>query len=121
MNKRFGIDGLKEFLNKEMLRSKRNGNWFKLRKRERSLYGLALQLDIKLESTDLLRALTSVHNKLKQMSSRVYGDLAKGAGLARRFSESAVAWGNGNAHKWRNDQVYISFLGRFFGDAIRHT
>ena len=121
MNKHFGTGGLKEFLNKEMLKSKRSGDWFKLCKRERSFYSLALKLDIKLESPDLLRALTSVLHKLKQMSSRVYAELTKGTRLAWQFSQTAVTWGNSEARKWRNDQAYILFLGRFFGDVIRYS
>ena len=77
---------------------------------QRSLYGLAMRLDVKLQSPDLLRALVSVLKNLRQMCDRAGAAFVQAMRLAWVFSEAAVSWGNAEARKWRNDRTYIRFL-----------
>ncbi len=48
-----------------MIRAKRAGTWFGLGKVQRSLYSLAMRLDVKLQSPELLKALVSVLRSLR--------------------------------------------------------
>ena len=84
-----------------------------MKKRERSLYSLALRLNVKFESVALVRAIVSILKKLKEYGDRLYMELAEGARLAWIFSSTAVAWGNQQARSWRSDRRYIMFLGEF--------
>jgi hypothetical protein len=106
------------FLKREVFKSKRAGYWFRLGKQERSLFNLAIRLNIKFESLSLIRALVSVLKKLKQLGDTAYLRIVQGAKLAWAFSEAAVSWGNVGARSWRNDRGYIDFLGKlFYGDS----
>ncbi len=96
-----------------MTRSKRTGAWFNLKRSERSLYSLALRLNVKLESVSLIRAIVSVLKKLKEYGGRLYNELAEGSRLAWILSSTAVAWGNKEARSWRSERKYIIFLGTF--------
>jgi len=74
------------------------------------MYGLALRLEVKFQSYDLLKALVSVLKNLRDSCEGGYAALAKGTRLARSFSEAAVSWGNELARGWRDDRAYIRFL-----------
>ena len=74
------------------------------------MYGLALRLDVKFQSYELLKALVSVLKNLRDSCDRGYAALMKGMRLARGFSEAAVSWGNERACEWRDDRAYIRFL-----------
>ena len=74
------------------------------------MYGLALRLDVKFQSYDLLKALVSVLKNLRDSCEGGYAAIMKGTRLARSFSEAAVSWGNERAREWRNDMAYIRFL-----------
>ena len=102
--------GVKRFFWNQMTRAKRAGTWFRLCRRERAMYGLALRLDVKFQSHDLLKALVSVLKNLRDSCDRGYVALMKGTRLAWNFSEAAVTWGNERAREWRNDRTYIKFL-----------
>lgn len=104
---------LRRLLISEMTRSKRTGAWFNLKRSERSLYSLALRLNVKLESVSLIRAIVSVLKKLKEYGGRLYNELAEGSRLAWILSSTAVAWGNKEARSWRSERKYIIFLGTF--------
>jgi hypothetical protein len=93
-----------------MTRAKRAGTWFRLCRRERTMYGLALRLDVKFRSHDLLKALVSVLKNLRDSCDGSYAALMEGTRLAWSFSEAAVSWGNERAREWRNDMAYIRFL-----------
>ena len=93
-----------------MVKAKRAGTWFGLGKVQRSLYGLAMKLDVKLQSPELLKALVSVLKRLKETCDRAGMALVKAMRLAWAISEAAVGWGNAGARDWRNDQTYIRFL-----------
>jgi len=108
------IAKIKALLRSAMLRARRKGYWFWLTKPERSLYSLALRLQVKFRSVDLLRALVSILKKLKSMGDERFVRLMEGARLAWTYSEAAVAWGNRAARDWRNERGYIGFLGGIF-------
>ena len=93
-----------------MNRARRAGIWFRLPRRERGMYELAMRLKVKLQSFDLLRALVGVLKDLRERCDRVGAALVRAMGLAWAFSEAAVAWGNAKAREWRNDQAYIRYL-----------
>ena len=95
-----------------MLRAKRNRTWFRLPRRERGLFELAMRLEVKLQSFDLLRALVSVLKDLKETSDRGGMAFVKAMGLVWGISEAAASWGNAEARKWRNDLNYIRFLAK---------
>ena len=93
-----------------MFRAKRAGTWFGLSRVERGLYSLALRLNVKLQSHDLLKALVSVLKHLRQTCDRAGIAFVRAIKLAWAISDAAVEWGNQEARKWRNDQEYIKFL-----------
>ncbi len=95
----------------EMRKAKRNGSWFRLDGLERSLYGLALKLQVTFKSHQLMKAMVSILKKMKQLGDGLYRALIWGSRVAWAFSEAAVSWGNKEAREWRNDRDYISYLG----------
>ena len=103
---------VKSHLKRVMTVSKRRGAWFGLEKREKSIMYLSLKLNVKFESLDLLRALTSILKKLEQHGETLHAWLQRGSKLAWAFSEFAVGCGNEAAKTWRNDLGYALYLGR---------
>ena len=104
-------DGIRGFLRKEITKAKRHGYWFRLGRMERQYLGLALRLNVKWKSPELLRALVRVLRQLKGLGDRAYLVITNGTKLAWRFSEAAVNWGNPAAKEWRNDLGYAKYLG----------
>jgi hypothetical protein len=93
-----------------MIRAKRSGTWFRLLRRERKMFELAMRLDVKLQSHDLLRALVSVLKSLRETCDTAGAAFVRGVHLAWAISESAVRWGNEEAREWRNDLNFVRFL-----------
>jgi hypothetical protein len=93
-----------------MIRAKRAGTWFGLSRVQRGLYSLALRLDIRLESHDLLKAMVSVLKSLWETCDRAGMALVRAMRTAWAFSEAAVSWGNERAKEWRRDPSYIKYL-----------
>ena len=94
----------------QMIRSKRAGTWFGLDRVKRGLYSLAMRLDVKLQSPELLKALVSVLKCLKETCDRAGMAFMRAMKLAWAISEAAVRWGNAGAREWRNDQNFVKFL-----------
>jgi hypothetical protein len=93
-----------------MIRAKRAGTWFGLGKVQRSLFSLAMRLDVKLQSPELLKALVSVLKRLRETCDRAGVAFVRAMRLAWAISDAAFGWGNKEARAWRNDQDYIRFL-----------
>ena len=93
-----------------MIRAKRAGTWFRLGKMQRNLYSLAMRLEVKLQSPELLKALVSVLKCLRETCDRAGAAFARAMRLAWAISEAAVEWGNAEAREWRNDQNFVRFL-----------
>ena len=93
-----------------MIRAKRAGTWFRLPKVQRRFYGLAMRLDVKLQSHDLLKALVAVLKSLKETCDRAGVAFVRATRLAWAFSEAAESWGNVKARQWRNDIGFVRFL-----------
>jgi hypothetical protein len=93
-----------------MIRAKRAGTWYKLRRQERGMFELAMRLKVRLQSPDLLRALVSVLKGLRENFDEGYRTLMRAAGIAWAFSDAAVKGGNEKAREWRHDWNYIRFL-----------
>ena len=93
-----------------MIKAKRAGTWFRLPRQERGMFELAMRLDVKLRSHDLLKALVSVLRDLRDRFDGGYHSLMKAMSVAWSFSEAASRWGNARAREWRYDQGYIRFL-----------
>ena len=93
-----------------MLRAKRAGTWFRLPRQERGMFELAMRLDVKLRSHDLLKALVSVLRNLRERSDRSFGAFLRATKIAWAFSEAAVRSGNEAAREWRSNLDYIRFL-----------
>lgn len=103
-------NGVKKLLLNQMNRAKRAGAWFRLSRLERGLYTLALRLEVKFESRELLKALVSILKTLRESSDQGYIALSEAMRLAWAFSEAAVSAGNISAREWRSDRTYIRFL-----------
>lgn len=103
--------GIREYLRKEVTKAKRHGYWFRLGRLERQYLGLALRINVKWKSPELLRALVRVLRQLKGLGDRAYLVIMKGTRLAWQFSEAVVSWGNPAAKEWRNDLEYAKYLG----------
>ena len=93
-----------------MIKAKRAGTWFGLRRSQRGMYELALRLNVKLQSPELLKALVSVLRSLRERFDGGYRALMKATHIAWVFSEAAVKAGNEHAREWRHDWNYIRFL-----------
>ena len=74
------------------------------------MFELAMRLNVKLQSHELLRALVAVLKDLRETCDRVGAAFVRGMQLAWAISEAAVGWGNTRAREWRNDLDYIRFL-----------
>lgn len=109
---------IKNRLKNAITTSKRRGAWFSLARSEKSIVYLAIRLDVKFSSLDLLRALTSILKKLELHGETMYSWLQRGTRLAWAFSEFAVSAGNKSAVPWRNDRSYALFLGRIFATSF---
>ena len=108
-------DRIRWILKTIMTKSKRTRHWYSLNKRERGLFSLALRLDIKYNSVDLMRALVSIVKKLRSITDSFYTRFVRGTTLAWAFSEAATAWGNAKAKEWRHDTNYAIYLGSHMG------
>lgn len=102
---------LTKYFKKQMTLAKRNGGWFRLEKRERSMFSLALRLNASFRGYQLLKAMVAVLKKLREASYQLYQRLLCGLQLAWAFSAECVAWGNFHAKEWRNDLEYARYLG----------
>ena len=109
---------VKNHLKSAISKSKRRGTWFSLDRSEKSTVYLAIRLDVKFSSLDLLRALTRIMKKLQQRGETAYTWLQRGSMIAWAFSEFAVSTGNKSARAWRTDHSYALFLGRVFANSF---
>ena len=75
------------------------------------MFELAMRLDVKLQSHDLLKALVAVLKNLRQTCDGAGIAFVKAVRLAWAISEAAEGWGNAKAREWRNDLDYVRFLG----------
>ncbi|MDG6952492.1 MAG: hypothetical protein JRM96_03485 [Nitrososphaerota archaeon] len=98
-----------------MAKSKRTKQWYALSRQDRGLYSLALNLDIKFNSFDLMRALVSILKRLRSCTDGFYSRFVLGTRMAWAFSEAAVRWGNPQARGWRHDIGYAMYLASFTG------
>jgi len=105
---------VKNLLKRAITSAKRRGAWFSLDRKEKGILSLAIRLEIKFSSMDLLRAITSVLKKLEEYGDTLYSRIQRGIKLAWAFSEFAVASGNASAREWRHDMSYVEYLGRAF-------
>jgi len=74
------------------------------------MFELAMRLDVKLQSHDLLRALVSVLRDLRERFDQGFCTLMRATRIAWAFSELAVRSGNQKAKEWRNDMGFVRFL-----------
>ena len=74
------------------------------------MFELAMKLEVKLQSHDLLKALVSVLRNLRERFDGRYCALMRATRVAWAFSEAAVRAGNEAAKEWRSDLRYIRFL-----------
>jgi hypothetical protein len=102
--------GIKRLFLTQMVRAKRAGTWFRLPRQERGMFELAMRLDVKLQSHDLLKALVSVLRNLRERFDREFGAFVRATRIAWAFSEAAAGWGNETARGWRNDISYVRYL-----------
>ncbi|HYC12499.1 MAG TPA: hypothetical protein VEC02_07600 [Nitrososphaerales archaeon] len=110
-------DRVKRLLKKSVTSAKRRGAWFSLDRKERGILSLAIRLDIKFSSIELLRAITSVLKKLEEHGDTLYSRIRRGIQMAWAFSDAAVSWGNASAREWRHDRAYADYLGRLYSGA----
>ena len=102
---------LHSYLKKQMTVSKRKGGWFRLEKRERSMFSLALRLNASFKGSRLLKAMFDVLRKLTEASGAVCARLALGVQMAWTFASNCARWGNLRAEEWRGDLEYAKYLG----------
>jgi hypothetical protein len=108
-------NGIRHLLQQQMIRAKRAGTWFGLRRQERGMFELALRLKVKLQRPELLKALVSVLRSLREKFDEGYRALMKAMDIAWAFSDMAIKSGNEQAKEWRRDWNYIKFLARALG------
>jgi hypothetical protein len=93
-----------------MLKARRAGDWFRLPRRERGMYELAMKLKVKLLSHDLLKALVSVLKSLREISDKGFALFMRATKIAWGFSDLAFKAGNEDARNWRSNLDFIGFL-----------
>jgi hypothetical protein len=103
---------IKNLLKKSVRSAKRRGAWFSLDRKEKGILSLAIRLEVKFSSIDLLRAITSILKKLEARGDTLYARMHEGIRLAWAFSEFAVSAGNQSAREWRHDLSFADYLGR---------
>ena len=91
--------------------SKRRGGWFRLEKRERSMFSLALRLNTSFKGYQLLKAMVGVLKRLMEASDMAFSRLMRGVQMAWAFATKCAQWGNVHAKEWRNDLEYARYLG----------
>ena len=106
---------LHSYLKKQMTVSKRRGAWFRLEKRERSMFSLALRLNASFRGYSLLKAMVGVLKKLMDAPGMACSQLTRGVRMAWAFSEKCAQWGNLRAKEWRNDLEYAKYLSSHIG------
>jgi len=109
---------IKHLISSAIRSSKRHGTWFRLTSPERAICTLAVSLDVKFKSIQLMRTLVSILRKMKDAGSSIHALFARGREMALFYSETAVGWGNTNARAWRHDAGYIRFLDIMFRRGI---
>jgi hypothetical protein len=102
---------VKSLLKKSVTSAKRRGAWFAIDRRERGILSLAIRLEVRFTSLDLLRAITSALKKLEEYGNTLYARTQRGLRIAWAFSDLAVSAGNASAKEWRRDRNYIEYLG----------
>jgi hypothetical protein len=108
---------IKSILKKSVRSAKRRGAWFSLDRSEKGILSLAIRLDVRFSSIDLLRAITTVLKKLEEHGDTLHSRMQRGMKLAWAISEFAVAAGNESARSWRWDRAFADYLGhRFQGE-----
>jgi hypothetical protein len=110
---------VKRLLKRAVTSAKRRGAWFSLDRSERGILSLAIQLEVKFSSIDLLRAIASVLKKLEEHGDTLLSRIQRGYKLAWAFSDAAVSWGNASAKEWRHDRAYVDYLGHVFSRGNR--
>lgn len=94
--------------------------WFRiLSKIERSIIDLTLKCVERIRSSILEAMITNILGKLVQALACRFITRADDVGrrIAERLCETAEKWGNKTASTWKNDMVFIRFLGI---DALNH-
>ena len=104
---------IKKLITSAIRSSKRQGTWFRLTTPERAICTLAVRLNVKFKSIQLMRVLVSILRKMKAAGD-VLARFKRGRVLALVYSEAAVGWGNESARLWRHEAAYIRFLDGLF-------
>lgn len=96
------------------VRALRSGIWFKvLSGVERSMVNLAIRVVDKVVKSSLLaRLIVGIIEKLKETTESRFLHMMRQIGLplARKFSGTALGWGNKSASQWTRDLGFIRFL-----------
>jgi len=88
--------------------------WFRvLSKIERSIVDLTLKCVERIRSSVLEATITNILDKIVQALACRFITKADDTGrkVAEKLCETAKKWGNKNASTWKNDTVFIRFLG----------
>lgn len=101
---------LKGMIKKQIIRFRRQGAWFRLTKAERSILSLAVNLRVKIQSFELIKAIVGILKKLNSLSESVHSLYLRGVKIAWAFSLFASDNGHKAAYKWRTDKNYIIYL-----------
>ena len=91
----------------------RRGIWYRILNRiERATIDLTVRYVDNVKSSKLAKMITAIVDKLQTaMQSRLDRLVGTvGVALTIRISETAIKWGNKNAHSWTNDLAFARFL-----------
>jgi hypothetical protein len=108
----FGVPLRRALLVKLRRKAQRRRVWFRLKRVERGLMDLAIEVVERVRSLVLARSLTCVVEKLMEAMESGVARLTRTVGrrLARRLSEIAQGWGNRSARVWAFDLGFVRYL-----------
>jgi len=94
-------------------RAMRKHLWFKvLNQSERAIFNLTIQCVEQVKSSKLAKIITAIIEKLAYSMKSKVERLSESIGrsLAQKISSLASSWGNLEAQKWAEDNLFVRYL-----------
>ena len=104
---------IRQAIIKIIIKAKRAGTWKRITSIEKGILTLAVNLQIKFQSINLLRAITKIIKQIIQQTYFQYQNYVRGIKTANVMVQYATALGYLQAAEWVRDRNYITWWGIF--------
>ena len=104
---------IRQAIIKVIIKAKRAGTWKRITSIEQGILTLAVNLQIKFQSINLLRAITKIIKQIIQQTYFQYQNYIRGIKTANVMAQYATALGYLQAAEWVRDRNYITWWGIF--------